>query len=302
MSKSTRDAFGEAMEELAKKNDKVMALTADLGSSTRLSSFAEKYPDRFLNVGVAEANMVGLAVGLSLEGFVPFCASFAVFLPGRCFDQIRVSVCQNKANVKLIGSHSGFSNPGDGATAQSIEDIALMRALPEMTVVCPADANETQKAVLAIAGKEGPAYLRISRAETEEITKTSDPFTLGKARVLRPGSKVTIVACGAMVHQALLAAREIDGEVINLSTIKPLDKETIIKSVKKTGRVITVEEHSIFGGLGSAVSEALGAEYPVPTKIIGIPDTFGESAREYQQLLDKYGLNAENIIREAKKL
>lgn len=301
MSKSTRDAFGEAIVELAEKNNKVFALTADLGSSVRLSSFAKNFPGRFLNIGVAEANMIGVAVGLSLEGFIPFCASFAVFLPGRCFDQIRVSVCQNKTNVKLVGSHSGFSNSGDGATAQSVEDIALMRVLPEMTVVCPADANETKKAVLAMAEKEGPVYLRISRAETEEVTKETDAFEIGKARVLRPGKTVTIIACGAMVYQALLAAKEVDGEVINLHTVKPLDKETILKSVKKTGRVITVEEHSIYGGVGSAVAEALGAEYPVPIKIIGIPDTFGESAREYRQLLDKYGLNAENIIKEAKK-
>lgn len=296
-----RQAFGDAMIELGKLNPKVLALTADLGPSVRLDAFKEAFPTRYFNVGVAEANMIGMAAGMALEGFIPFCASFAVFLPGRCFDQIRVSVCQNKANVKLIGSHYGFTNPGDGATAQSVEDIALMRVLPEMTVICPADAIETKKAVKAMAGRQGPMYLRISRAETEVVTKEEDSFEIGKASILRKGKEVTIIACGTMVPAALLAAEEIDGEVINLSTIKPLDKETILSSVKKTGRVITIEEHSVIGGMGSAVAEFLGQECPVPIKIIGIPDVFGESAREYQELLDKYGLNKENIVINFKK-
>lgn len=293
---SMRDAFGEAILELGKTNPKVLALTADLGSSTRLTEFSQQFPERYFNVGVAEANMIGLAAGLALEGFIPFCTSFAVFLPGRCFDQIRVSVCQNKANVKLVGSHYGFTNPGDGATAQSVEDIALMKVLPEMTVVCPADAVETKKAVTAMAEKEGPVYLRISRAETEAVTREKDFFEIGKATVLRSGKSVTIIACGTVVPVAMQAAEQIDGEVVNLSTIKPLDKETILKSVKKTGQVITVEEHSVLGGMGSAVAEFLSQEYPVPIKIIGIPDVFGESAREYQQLLDKYGLTVQNIV------
>lgn len=302
MTKSMREAFGQAMVELGKVNPKVLALTADLGPSVRLTEFAESFPNRYFNVGVAEANMIGAAAGLALEGFIPFCASFAVFLPGRCFDQIRVSVCQNKANVKLIGSHYGFTNSGDGATAQSIEDIALMRVLPGMTVICPADANQVKKAVFAMANKEGPMYLRISRAETEVFIKNNDDFQIGKAQVLKTGKKVTIVACGSLVFEALLAAEKVDGEVINLTTIKPLDEETILKSVKKTGRVITIEEHSIFGGMGSVVAEFLGQEYPVPIKIIGIPDVFGESAREYQQLLDKYGLTEENIINKYREL
>lgn len=292
-----RDAFGEAMVELGKVNPKVLALTADLGSSTRLTEFAESFPDRYFNVGVAEANMIGVAAGLALEGFIPFCTSFAVFLPGRCFDQIRVSICQNKANVKLIGSHYGFTNPGDGATAQGIEDIALMRVLPGMTVLCPADAVQTKKAVLAMAEKDGTVYLRISRAETPIITKEADNFEIGKAQILRSGKKVTIIACGSLVQQALLAAEKVDGEVINLHTIKPLDKEAILKSVRKTGRVVSIEEHSIYGGMGSAVAEFLSVKYPAPMKILGIPDVFGESAREYRQLLDKYGLTGENIIK-----
>lgn len=297
MMMSMRDAFGEAMAELGKTNPKILALTADLGPSVRLTAFKETFPDRYFNVGVAEADMISVAAGLALEGFIPFCASFAVFLPGRCFDQIRVSVCQNKANVKLVGSHSGLSNPGDGATAQSVEDVALMRALPEMTIISPADGLETKKAVFAIAKTKGPVYLRISRAETEVVTKESDTFEIGKASVLRAGKKVTLIASGTMAGTALSAAEEINGEVINLSTIKPLDQETILKSVKKTGRVITVEEHSVYGGMGSAVAEFLAQEYPVSMKIMGIQDVFGQSARNYEQLLEKYGLTVENIIR-----
>lgn len=290
-----RDSFGEAMLGLGVVNPKVIALTADLGPSVRLESFAQRYPQRFFNVGVAEANMVGIAAGLALEGFIPICTSFAVFLPGRCFDQIRVSVCQNKANVKLVGSHYGFSNHGDGATAQSVEDIALMRVLPGMTVLCPADANQVKHAVFQMADFAGPVYLRISRAETPEVTKPMDSFEIGRAQILRRGEEVTIISCGSLVYESLKLGEKVNGEVVNLHTIKPLDKETIFASVKKTKRVITLEEHSIHGGMGSAIAEFLSQEYPVPIKIIGIPDVFGESARTYQELLDKYGLNAQNI-------
>jgi transketolase len=299
---SMRDAFGEAMLELGRQNNKVLALTADLGASVRLNKFAQEFPERFISFGVAEANMIGAAAGLALEGFIPYTTSFAVFTPGRCFDHIRVSICQNKANVKIIGSHAGLSNPGDGATAQSVEDIALARVLPEMTVICPADANQVKKAVFAMSEQEGPVYLRISRAETPVFTKEEDSFEIGKAQILRKDSKVTIIACGSLVYEALQAAEEVDGEVINLHTIKPLDKETILKSVQKTGKVITVEEHSVYGGMGSAVAEFLSQEYPVAMKILGIPDVFGESARDYQQLLDKYGLNADNIVKIAREI
>ncbi|HUW24671.1 MAG TPA: transketolase C-terminal domain-containing protein [Patescibacteria group bacterium] len=297
MAKSMRDAFGAAMLELGKANPSVLALTADLGPSVRLTEFAREFPERYFNVGVAEANLIGLGAGLALEGFIPFCASFAVFVSGRCFDQIRVSVCQNKANVKLVGSHLGFTNAGDGATAQSIEDIALMRTLPGMTIICPADAREVKKAVFKMAEIPGPMYLRLSRAETPVFTPEAAKFEIGQAQVLRAGKKVTIVACGSLVYAALEAAEKIDGEVISLSTIKPLDKETVLTSAKKTGRVLTLEEHSIYGGMGSAVAEFLSQEYPVPVKIIGIPDVFGESARSYQELLDKYGLTTENMVK-----
>ena len=302
MNQSMRDAFGEAILQLGKTNPKVLALTADVEPSVRLTDFAREFPERFFNVGVAEANMIGIAAGLALEGFIPFCTSFAVFVPGRCFDHLRVSVCQNKANVKLVGSHCGFSNAGDGASAQSVEDMALMLSLPEMTVVCPADGVETRKAVLAAAKKEGPVYLRLSRAETPFITKEGDNFEIGRASILRKGKKVTIIACGSLVAEALVAAEKINAEVINLSTIKPLDEETILSSVKKTGRVITLEEHSVIGGIGSTIAGFLGEKFPLPIKIMGIPDVFGESARNYQELLDKYGLNAENIIKEFEKI
>lgn len=297
-----REAFGQAMLKLGKSKEKVLLLTADVGSSLRLDEFAKQYPERFFNVGVAEANMIGMAAGMALEGFIPFCTSFAVFLPGRCFDQIRVSVCQNKANVKLVGSHCGLTNPGDGASAQSIEDIALMRVLPEMKILCPADNFEVKKAVMAMATEEGPVYLRLSRIQTPAVTKQDDPFEIGKAQVLKTGKKVTIIACGTMVDLALKAAGEINGEVINLSTIKPLDEATILKSVKKTNKVITLEEHSVMGGMGSVVAEFLSGQYPTALKIMGIQDSFGQSARDYQSLLEKYGLTVDNIIKNFKVL
>jgi transketolase len=301
MEKSMRDAFGEAMLELAEKNERVFGLTADLSSSVRLEAFGEKFTNRFFNVGVAEANLIGVSAGLALEGFIPFAASFAVFLPGRCFDQIRVSVCQNKANVKLVGSHAGLSNYGDGATAQSVCDLALMRALPEMKIICPADANQVKKAVFAAAKIEGPVYLRLSRAETPVFTNEKNLFSFGKAEVLRKGKKLTIISCGSLVYNCLKVGEQLDAEVINLHTLKPFDRETILNSAKKTGKVLSVEEHSIFGGLGSAVAEAL-AQDPVPLKMMGIADSFGQSARSYSELLERYGLTSEDIAREAKSL
>lgn len=302
MEKSMRDAFGEAVLELAEKNEKIFCITADLGPSVRLNAFEEKFKERFLNVGVAEANMIGVAAGLALEGFIPFAASFAVFLPGRCFDQITVSVCQNRANVKLVGSHAGFSNSGDGATAQSVCDLALMRSLPEMKIICPADANQVKKAVFAAAEIEGPVYLRLSRAETPVFTDEKATFSFGEAEVLKKGKKLTIISCGSLVYNCLEVGEKLGAEVINLHTLKPLDKETILNSVRKTGKVLTVEEHSIMGGLGSAIAELLSQEKPVPMKIMGIPDTFGESARSDEELLEKYKLTSLDIAREAKSL
>jgi len=293
---SQRDAYGEALLKLAQENKRVLALSPDLASSTRVEKLAAKLEaGRFFNLGVAEQNAVGVAAGLAMEGFIPFLSSFAVFVPGRAFDQIRVSICQNEANVKLVGSHLGFSNAGDGATAQSVADIALMRSLPGMTVLSPADAGQVQLAVRAAADYNGPVYIRISRARTALVTGGEKEFVIGKAKVLIPGKKLTIVATGPIISRLLGWAEELGAELINCSTIKPLDEETIIKSAKKTGRVVTVEEHSVIGGLGSAVAEALSRYYPVPVERLGIPDCFGESARHPEDLYQKYGLTGEAI-------
>jgi len=301
--KQQRDYFGEALLELGRANPQVLTLTADLESSLKLTAFREKFPNRFFNIGVAEQNLIGTAVGLSLEGFIPFCASFAVFLPGRCFDQIRVSVCQNKANLKLVGGHLGFSNSGDGASAQAVEDIALMRSLPEMVVLCPYDGEETKELVKVTAEHNGPVYLRISKSEVppeikiknEKLKMTYKKLKIGGARVLKEGGELTIASHGPILEEVLVASQNFDVEIIDAYSIKPLNKEMILKSAAKTGKVLVVEEHSIYGGLGSAVAELLSQEYPVPVKILGIPDVFGESARGRQQLLEKYGLNANNI-------
>ena len=294
--KQQRDYFGEALLKLGGTNPKVLALTADLESSLKLTAFKEKFPDRFFNVGVAEQNLIGVATGLSLEGFIPFCASFAVFLPGRCFDQIRVSVCQNKSNVKLIGGHLGFSNFGDGASAQAVEDIALMRSLPEMVVLCPFDGEEVKELVKVAVEHEGPVYIRISKSEVPEKLKVkSEKLKVGGARVLKEGNELAIFSHGPILGEVLGAAENFDVEVIDAYSIKPLDKGTILKSCAKTGKVLVVEEHSVFGGLGSAVTELLSQEYPLPVKILGIQDVFGESAKSWQELLKKYKMDSESI-------
>jgi transketolase len=248
--------------------------------------------------------MAGVAAGLALEGLIPFICSFAVFSPGRNWEQIRVSICYNKANVKIVSSHAGLNVGEDGATHQALEDIVLMRVLPNMTVIAPCDYEETKKAVLASAKIKGPVYIRYGREKTLVISGKSK-FQIGKADILRQGKDVTIIACGSMVYEALMAAEElvkqkIRAEVINCHTIKPIDKATIIKSAQKTGKVITVEEHQVNGGLGSAVAEVLAQNYPVPMRIIGMPDKFGESGTA-KELLDKYNLNTKGIINAIKK-
>lgn len=299
---SQRDAYGEALLELAQKDERVLALSPDLASSTRIEKLASKLEEgRFFNLGVAEQNAIGVAAGLAMEGFIPFLSSFAVFIPGRAFDQIRVSVCQNEANVKLVGSHLGFSNAGDGATAQSITDLALMRSLPGMVVLSPADANQVRSAVFAAAAYRGPVYIRISRAKTALVTMQEENLVIGRAKILNSGKKLTLVATGPIISRLLDWVAELDIELVNCSTIKPLDEETIINSAKKTGRVVTVEEHSIIGGLGSAVTEVLSCRCPVPVRRIGIPDCFGESAHNSEDLYKKYGLTKEAIKQEVIK-
>lgn len=298
---ATRDGYGRGLVALGEKNDKVVVLCADLTESTRSNWFADKFPERFIEVGVAEQNMAGLGAGLSLAGYIPFLSSYAVFSPGRNWDQIRVSICYSGANVKIAGAHAGISVGPDGATHQALEDIALMRVLPNMTVVVPADALEATKATMALGEMNGPAYLRFARSESPIFTTDKTPFAIGRAEVLTIGDDVTIIACGLMVYKALQAAdilwrrHKVRAEVINCHTIKPLDGRTILSSVKKTGRVVTAEEHQIHGGLGSAVAEYLAEHYPIPMRLIGMPDSFGESGPP-AELLEKYGMTAEKIV------
>lgn len=304
---SQRDVYGQAMLEIAEKNSKIVVLTADLADSTRLFPFRGQFPNRFFDVGVSEQAAVGIAVGLAHVGFIPFVSSFGVFIPGRAFDHIRVSVALNCANVRLIGSHLGLSNYGDGATAQAIEDIALMRSLPNMTVICPVDGMELKEAIHVLADFVGPVYLRMSRAPTLNVTDNSAPFTIGKATILKHGKDLTVVGCGPVLSEVISGAGELEKigisiEVINMSTVKPIDSRTLINSVVKTRKVITIEEHSIFGGLGEAVSHVLVENLPVPVKILGLKDRFGQSAPSQGKLYREYGLDKESIIREIKKM
>lgn len=299
--RSTRDAFGEALMELGTENENIVVLSADLSESTRTKQFNETFPKRFFQVGVAEQNMAGIAAGLALSGKIPFMTSFAVFSPGRNWDQIRVSICYSGANVKIASSHAGLASGPDGASHQALEDIALTRVLPNLTVICPADYNQTKKAVKAVAAHTGPVYLRLFRPDTPLLTGKNDIFEIGKAQVLQEGTDVTLAGTGPILAEVLAAAKElgkrnISCEVINVSTIKPLDRETILASVKKTKRIITVEDHQVHCGLGGAVAELVAQEFPVPLKIIGVEDTFGESGK-YEELLDKYGLSAKHIYK-----
>lgn len=289
--KSQRDAYGEALLELMDEKQEVLALTADLASSTRLNEIRRTYPERFLNIGVAEQNAVGVAAGLSLEGFLPFLSSFAVFVPGRCLDQIRVSVCQNKANVKLVGSHLGFSNAGDGATAQSVADLATMNSLPEMAVLSPLDAPGTAQAVEEAAAIDGPVYLRMSRAKTPIVDKAE--FS-SRPQILQQGEKATLVGTGPILARTLPQLEDLDITIINVSVIKPLKGKVIKESSAKTKRVITLEEHSVIGGLGEAVSRIL-ADQPAAIHRFGFPDVFGESARTPEKLYQKHGLDPASL-------
>lgn len=304
--KATRDGFGEALLELARKDENIVALSGDLEDSTRAEYLKKEFPERFISVGISEQDMVGTAAGLALAGKIPFACSFSVFLTNRAYDQIRISVCYNNANVKLVGTHAGITVGPDGATAQSLEDIAIMRALPNMAVVVPADALEARKAAFALAKYRGPAYLRLGRSAVPVITADADKFELGKANVLKRGKDVTIIACGVMVKEALdaldmLAKENMSATLLNVHTIKPLDAKAIIEAARETGAVVTCEEHQVAGGLGGAVAETLAQNCPVPLKIVGVEDTFGESG-EPQELLKKYGLTADSIAKAAKQV
>jgi len=302
---NTRKIFGEALAEYGVKNKKVVVLTADVSSSVMTNFFAEKNPERFFNVGIAEAGMVDTAVGFALGGFIPFANTFAALLL-RATEQIRTCVAYANTNVKIVGSFAGLSDAKDGATHHSIMDIAVFRAMPNMTVIVPSDSIEAKKMIPLIAEHEGPVYIRISRAEMPVIFDENHRVEIGKGVVMRDGNDVTIIANGHLLSRSLEAAdqlnsRGIKARVVNLHTVKPLDKPLLMKCARETGAVVTAEEHSIIGGLGSAVAEFLVGEIPVPIKMVGVADTFTESAKDFDPLLDKYGMSVENIVRAAQQ-
>jgi len=298
--KSMRDAYGEALVELGKKNKNIVALCADLSESTRFNKFSDKFPNRYFECGVSEQNMIGVSAGLALSGKIPFASSFGVFAPEMVMGQLRLSVCYNEANVKLLSTHCGITTGQDGATHEALEDIAITRSLPKMTVVVPCDYEETKKAVHAVAKIKGPFYIRVGRDKYPAFTTGKTPFVIGKANVLMDGSDCCIIACGIMVYEALIAAKELAIEgthctVINCHTIKPIDYATISLWAKRTKAVVTAEEHSIIGGLGSAVAEVLGEHSPVPMRRVGTRDTFGESGKP-EELMKKYKVTKDEIV------
>lgn len=302
---ASRDGYGKGLVKLGATNKKVVALCCDLTDSTRVQWFKDKYPSRYVEIGIGEQNMAGIAAGMALNGKIPFISSYAVFSPGRNWDQIRVSICYSKMNVKIQGAHAGISVGPDGATHQALEDIAITRVLPNMTVVVPADSVQGEKATIAAASIDGPVYLRFSRSETPIVTTAKTPFKIGKADIYREGTDVCIIACGTMVYEALVAAENLKKEgisamVMNSHTIKPIDRRAIVSAAKETGAIVTAEEHQIHGGLGSAVSEVLVENFPVPMEIVGIRDTFGESGPP-EELLKKYGCTSKEIAAAARK-
>lgn len=297
---ATRQAYGQALVKLGAENKDVVVLDADLSKSTKTELFARAFPERFFNMGIAEQNMIGTAAGLALAGKIPFVSSFAIFATGRAFEQVRNSIAYPALNVKIAASHGGISVGEDGASHQSIEDLALMRVLPNMSVIVPADAAQTAAAVVAASAHQGPVYLRLGRPAVPQLYSQDYEFHLGRADVLQDGQDAAVIACGLMVAPALeaaalLAPRGVTVMVINMATIKPLDVEAVVRAARETGAVVTAEEHSIIGGLGSAVAEVLVEKYPVPMQRVGIRDTFGESGRP-QELLEKYGLTARHIV------
>ncbi len=299
--KSIREAFGKELVELGKKYPQMVVLDSDVSCSTQTAMFGKAYPERFFDMGIAEQDMITTAAGFALTGKIPFAATFAVFATGRTYDQIRMSVCYQKANVKIIGTHGGITVGEDGATHQALEDISLMRGLPNMTVIVPADCNECAQALDFAAEHKGPVYIRIARNSLPDIYPADYKFNPHKAHVLKRGSDITLISNGDVLAETVKAAQlfadsGVDPEIISLPVVKPLDKETIIESAKKTGFVVTVENHSIYGGIGSAVCECLSEEYPTRVLRIGTQDTFGQSGTP-KELLNFYGLDAESIVK-----
>jgi len=299
--KATREAYGETLVELGKLNENVVVLDADLSGSTKTALFSKKFPDRFFNMGIAEQNMMATAAGLATVGKIPFVSSFAMFATGRAWEMLRQSVCLGEKNVKVVATHSGVTVGEDGATHQALEDIAITRVIPNLSVIVPADYYETKKVIKYVAETEGPFYVRLSRSATNVVFDKDVNFKYGKVSVLKEGVDITIFACGIMVGVSLEAASILEkqgmsAEVVNVSTIKPIDVEGIISSAKKTGKVVTVEEHNIIGGLGSAVAEVLSENYPVKVKRIGIDGKFGRSGTG-NELLENFKLTKENIAK-----
>ncbi|MBW4827704.1 MAG: transketolase family protein [Clostridiaceae bacterium] len=303
---ATRDAYGEALKELGKINKDIVVLDADLSGSTKTAVFKNEYPERFFNVGIAEQSLMGTAAGLAAVGKIPFASTFAMFATGRAFEIIRNSICYPKLNVKIAATHAGLTVGEDGATHQSVEDLSLMRSVPNMTVLCPADAVEAKKSVIKASQYEGPVYIRLGRSKVPVIFNEDYDFEIGKGVEIKAGEDITIIATGIMVSKALEASEVLEKEgisvrVINISTIKPIDEDIIIKAAKETKKIVTVEEHNIIGGLGSAVAEVIVENNPVLMKRVGVEDTFGESGTA-DDVLQKYGLTVENIVNNAREL
>lgn len=306
MKQSIRDAYGNALCGLGETLKEIVVLDADVSSSTKSGVFGKKYPERFINVGVSENNMISMAAGLATIGYVPFVNTFATFMVGRGADALKSLVAYSNLNVKVAGAYAGLSDAYDGATHHALEDIAFFRSLPNFTVISVADSVQTEKAVQAAAILKGPVYVRLSRAEVPVIYDEAAPFEIGKGDVLKEGTHLTIVATGVMVNKALEASQMLEQQgittkVINIHTIKPIDKKLLVESAKQTGKVLVVEEHNVYGGLGSAVCEVLSEYYPVPVRCIGVQDQFTESG-DYEALLSKYGLDARGIVKAAQQL
>ena len=304
--KDTRSGFGDGIVEVARKNKNVVALTADLGGSLKLQQFIKEFPERFVQVGIAEANMMGIAAGLTIGGKIPYTTTFANFSTGRVYDQIRQSIAYSGKNVKICASHAGITLGEDGATHQILEDIGMMKMLPGMTVIVPCDYNQTKAATIAIADYVGPVYLRFGRPSWPIFTDPSEPFVIGKAQRFSEGTDVSIFACGHLVWNAIQAGaalqeKGISVEVINIHTVKPLDEEAVLHSIRKTRCAVTAEEHNIIGGLGDAIAHAAARHFPVPIEYVGTKDTFGESGTP-DQLLKKYGLDVPDIVAAAERV
>jgi transketolase len=306
--KAIRDGFGEGLIEAGEKNKNVVALCADLKESTRVEGFAKKFPERFVELGVAEQNLASVASGLAAMGKVPFVASYAIFSPGRNWEMIRTTVCYNNTNVKIVGGHAGLNVGPDGGSHQMLEDLALVRVLPKMTVVVPCDALEAKKATLALAELVGPSYLRLAREKSPIVTTDETPFAIGKAEILLDDEapSVAIVACGLLVYNSLIAARKLAKEgikvlVVNNHTVKPLDEKMILEVAQKAGAVVTAEEHQQAGGLGSAVAELLAKNSPTPIEFVGVADRFGQSGTP-AELMEHYGLGVDDIVEAVKKV